>query len=132
MGYTPNRRLYRLKFEDDELAGLEVTARAGSVATYRRIAALANKPYSSPPSDEDLERIADLYAAFAGVLVGWNLEEPVGVPVPTTLHGIESQEPWLVNSVVTAWLEAVQEALMSEDTAEAVEATLPMEPLVTT
>lgn len=128
MGFTPNRKLYRLVFEG-ELDGLVVTTRAGSVVTYKRIAALANRSYSSPPSDEDLDNLSYLYAAFAGVLVEWNLEEPEGVPVPTTLAGVESQEPWLVNAMVTAWLEAVQEALSAAQAAEAVEATLPMEVL---
>lgn len=129
MGYVVNRKLYRLVFEG-ELEGLTVTVRSSSVVVYKRIAALANRSYTSPPSDEDLEALAGLYAAFAAVLVDWNLEEPEGVPVPTTLDGVETQEPGFLNSLVTAWLDAVALDLSGGSAATAeVEASLPMEPL---
>jgi hypothetical protein len=131
MGFTPNRKLFRLVFEGD-LDGLEVTCRSSSVVVYKRIASYAARVYSSPPSDEDLAALADLYASFAAVLVEWNLEEPAGVPVPATLDGVETQEPALVNAVVTAWLDAVAEALGGRPSGQLVaelEASLPMEPL---
>lgn len=129
MGFTPNRKLFKLVFEG-ELAGLEVLARSSSVVVYKRIAGYANRPFASPPTDEDLEALADLYAAFAAVLVEWNLEEPQGVPVPATLDGVETQEPGLVNAIVTAWLDAVAEDLGGGSAQAAVaelEASLPME-----
>jgi len=131
MGFTPNRKLFRLVFEGD-LDGLEVTCRSSSVVVYKRIASYASRPYSSPPSDDDLAALSDLYASFAAVLVGWNLEEPAGVPVPSTLDGVETQEPALVNAIVTAWLDAVADALGGRPADQLVaelEASLPMEPL---
>lgn len=128
MGFTPNRKLFKLVFEG-ELEGLEVTVRSSSVVVYKRIASYAGRTYSSPPSEEDIEALADVYRSFAGVLVGWNLEEPEGVPVPATLEGVETQEPWLVNAMVNAWLEAVAEMELTPKAAEVIEATLPVEPL---
>jgi len=131
MGFTPNRKLFKLVFEGD-LNGLEVTCRSSSVVVYKRIASYASRPYSTPPSDDDLAALSDLYASFAAVLVEWNLEEPAGVPVPSTLDGVETQEPGLVNAVVEAWLDAVAEALGGQpvrDQVAELEASLPMEPL---
>lgn len=139
MGYVHNRKLLRLVFEG-ELAGLEVTVRSSSVLIYDEIAELATKPFSSPPSKEDLAAVRDLYRKFSGVLVSWNLEEldddgpdAKSVPVPATLDGLLSQEPSLVNSMVTAWMDAA--ALTERDrtaaAAEAatIESSLSVEPL---
>ena len=131
MGYVHNRKLYHLVF-DGELAGLEVTVRSSSILVFKRIAALAGREYSSPPSEEDIEAATGLYKAFAAVLVEWNLEEPEGVPVPATLDAIESQELNFVMALVIAWMDAVASALGGKPTDELLaelEAGLPMEPL---
>ena len=128
MGFTPNRKLYRLKFEG-ELEGLEVVARSSSVLVYEEIAELADREVSSPPTAADRKAMANLRKAFADVLVEWNLEEPAGVPVPATLRGLKTQEPALVNAVVAGWMDAVATALGATQAVEALEASLPMEPL---
>jgi len=131
MGFTPKSTIYRLKFEGD-LDGLEVVTRSASVVAYEDMAELADWQFASPPNAADRKRIAETYEAFAAVLVEWNLEVPAGVPVPTTLAGIKTQEPGLVHAIITAWMEAVAEALASKPADELVaelEASLPMEPL---
>lgn len=132
MGFVHNRRQLRLVFEG-ELEGLEVTVRPSSVLVYDEIASLASRPWSSPPSGEDLEVLRDLYRKFAGVLVEWNLEEPEGVPVPATYDGLLTQEPAFVNSVVTAWMDAAALTYRDRDAGVAkaaeLEASLPVEPL---
>jgi hypothetical protein len=128
-GYVVDRKLYREMFEGD-LDGLWMVARSSSVAAYRRIASLAEREVADPPSAADIAAMSDLYAAFAAVLVDWNLEEPAGHRVPTSVEGVESQEPALVNALVAGWLDAVQRALpgsASHDmSAEEIEATLGM------
>lgn len=139
MGYVHNRKLLRLVFEG-ELEGLEVTVRSSSILVYDEIAELASVPFSSPPSKEDLAALRDLYRKFAAVLVSWNLEEvesdepdaPV-VAVPATLDGLLSQEPSLVNSMITAWMDAAALTERDRQTAAvqsaALESSLPVEPL---
>jgi hypothetical protein len=107
MGYVRPRKTYRLVFTDDDVAGLEVVARSASVADYRRIADLATRQFSSPPTPEDLTEIDHLFGAFAQVLESWNLEEPEGVPVPATLDGLKSQELPFVTQIILAWMETV-------------------------
>jgi len=130
-GFVVARKLYRIIF-DGELEGLWMTVRAGSVAAYKRIAGLADREVSDPPTAEDIAAMSDLYEAFAAVLVDWNLEEPAGRRVSTTLEGVESQEPAMVNALAVAWLEAVQRALQAgsrDMTPEEIEATLNVAPL---
>lgn len=135
MGYVRERRTYRLVFADEEYAGLEVVARSASVAAYRRIAELASKPFSMPPTTEDLIEIDNLYAAFAEQLVSWNLEElddGVTVPVPATLDGLQSQELPFAMAIILAWMEAVvgvSPPLDSRSSSGELEASLPMEVL---
>lgn len=136
MGYVRERRNYRLVFADAEYEGLEVIARSASVAAYRRIAELASKPFSMPPTAEDLIEIDNLYQAFANQLVSWNLEERdedgVATPVPATLEGLQSQDLPFAMAIIMAWMEAVggvSPPLDSESSSGALEATLPMEVL---
>lgn len=116
-GFVLSRRIFRLVFEG-ELDGLVVVCRSASVVVYQEIAALADREFASPPNAGDRAAIAELYKSFAGILAGWNLREPADdtpdaptVPVPATLGGVKSQEPGFVNTVVTAWLDAVASTL---------------------
>lgn len=112
MGYVRQAKNYRLIFTDPDLDGLEVVAKSASVATYEHIAGLATREYGSVPTVEDLEEIAALLAAFAEVLVSWNLEEPTGKPgkvrpVPATLDGLKAQDLPFVVAIILAWMQAV-------------------------
>lgn len=113
MGFVYQRKTYRLIFEG-ELQGLEVTAQSASAVLYRRIAGMANRQWSNPLSDEDLEEFDALCLAFAGVLVEWNLEVETKVraklvrqPVPATHDGLLAQDLELVVAIVMAWMDAV-------------------------
>lgn len=114
MGFVYQRKTYRLLFEG-ALTGLEVTARSASAVLYRRIAGMANREWSNPLTDEDLDEFDALCDAFAGVLVEWNLEEEsngprgkvVTKPVPATRDGLLSQDLELVTGIVLAWMDAV-------------------------
>jgi hypothetical protein len=132
LGYVRERRNYKLVFADDEYEGLEVVARSASVAAYRRIAELASKPFSNPPSAEDLIEIDNLYQAFADQLVSWNLEEESGPPVPATLAGLQDQDLPFAMAIILAWLEAVggvSRPLDSGSDSGEMEASLPMDVL---
>lgn len=115
MGYVWKGKTYRLVFADDELAGLEVVAKSASVGAYRRIADLATREFSHPPSEADLTEIDNLFEEFAKVLVSWNLEDEIvaedgtvtRVPVSATLAGLHSQDLTLVRQIIWSWMEAV-------------------------
>lgn len=107
MGFVREAKVYNLVWSDDELAGLEVKARAAGFATYRRIAELATVQIAWPPTAEDLVRVDDLHEAFGAQLVSWNLEEAEGVPVPATVEGLRSQDPELTLAIILAWMTAV-------------------------
>jgi len=132
MGYVWRGKTYRLISADDELEGLEVVARSASVGAYRRIADLATREFSQPPTEEDLAEIDNLFDEFAAVLVSWNLETEDGegtrTSVPATLQGLHSQDLTLIRQIIFSWMEAVAgissplDPLSSE-----LEAGLPME-----
>lgn len=140
MGYVRKRKLYRLVFDDEELAGLEVVTKASSVDAYEQISLLANRK-PGHLTEDDLDKTGHLYREFAKVLVSWNLEEhedpfdessPL-VPVPATVGGLMAQDLPFVLTIILAWMDAVASALAGsaptqEDLAE-LEAGLPMEPL---
>lgn len=114
MGYVRKRRSYRLIFADEELAGLEVVAKAATVSAYRRIAELATHEFGDRPTADELVEMDNLYREFASVLVSWNLEEPASdepdaelVPVPATLDGLLAQDLPFVQAIVLAWMDAV-------------------------
>lgn len=116
-GFILNRRMFRLTFEG-ELDGLVVVCRSASVVVYQEIAELADRDFANPPNAGDRAALAGLYAGFASILAGWNLREPADdapdaamVPVPATLAGVKSQEPGFINTLVTAWLDAVASVL---------------------
>jgi hypothetical protein len=134
MGYVRQRKLYKLLFEDPDLAGLEVTTRSSSVDAYQRIAQLSNRRVTNRPSAEDLAEIEHLFEAFTAVLEGWNLEEPAGVPVPATLEGLKSQELPFVMMIILAWMDTVAGVTAplgtpSRDGGQSLEESMPMEPL---
>ena len=131
MGFVRERRAYRLVFEDD-LAGLEVVAQSVGLGDYFVISELAS--VKLPLSAADVGKFRKLLKAFADVLVSWNLESSLGVPVPATYEGLLTQDPYLIVSVVGAWMDAIAGVSgplgpPSSDTERFPEESLPMEAL---
>lgn len=133
MGFDVKRKVYNLLFTDGEYEGMEVKARSAGVGAYRRIAELAAHPWSSPPTSQDLARHGEMLAAFAAVLVSWNLEED-GAPIPATADGLDTIDPVMANAIVLGWMEAVAGVAAplgqpSDGGDRSVEASMPMEVL---
>ncbi len=125
MGFKPQRRRYRLTFEDPELAGLEVVARSATVGAYQEIATLAD--VASPPTAEDVQKINHLYKAFADVLISWNIEDEADQPVPATLEGLLTQDMVLILQIIRAWMEAVASVDLDLGAGAAAPPDLPMD-----
>lgn len=129
-GYMPQRKLYRLRFEDRD--GFVVRARSAATGVFMEISTFADDATSdSGIKQEQLGRLFDL---FSGVLVEWNLLEEDGTPVPATKAGLLSQEFDFVMEIITAWMDAVAGVAAplekpSSDGELFPEASIPMEPL---
>src|SRR5690348_6784001 len=89
MGYQ--RPILRLKFEDPEMAGLEVMCRRPSVKKVEE--------YSK--SDRNLEVQVGI---IAECLISWNLEDENGDPVPTSAESLLDQDQPFLIALLDAWM----------------------------
>ena len=120
----------RLKFDDPELAKLEVRLRQsyGLVdSAGGLVGADLDAIRAGQANPADLERLRALVADFSGALVSWNLEDDDGQPVGTDVHTVRSLDLLFVLTLVGAFLSAVVD--MATEAAEAAqldETNLPM------
>jgi hypothetical protein len=95
MGFVKIKRVFRLTFEDPDLAGLEVRVRSVSMARFLELKQLAAT--NSPGVIE----------GFVENVIDWNLEEETeegAVPVPVTVDDLmRTQEEHFVAAMVLAW-----------------------------
>lgn len=106
MGFKPPRKAYKLQFEDEEYAGLEIVARSLSVADFLKISSLADDVKGKTEA-EAASSVNDLFASFARSVVRWNIEDDDDKPVPVSLDGVKTLEFDFVISVIQAWLSAM-------------------------
>lgn len=99
MGYKRNPKIYHLKWEDGDYAGLEVRVR--SLSLGQLVASQSGNGYDGK---EGLEANITL---FAERLVDWNLEAEDGTPVPPTLDAIMGEEDDLILAIVRRWMDAI-------------------------
>lgn len=95
MGYRKSPTIYTLasiKGED----GLIVRMKAIRVGRLRKLMRVV--------SDDD-SQIDEMFELLLEGLVSWNLEDENGVPVPTTMEGLEDLEMPTVLGILTEWLE---------------------------
>lgn len=122
MGYKRQRKIYRLRFEDPSMDGLEVDTTGANVEEFVTLAQLTDLSEfavnASEITKENLakvtgaaEKVADLFRAFAKHLVAWNLEDDDAdgntVPVPANYEGLRTQDPEFVLEIIEAWMTAV-------------------------
>lgn len=121
MGYKPNRKLYRLEFED--YPGLEITATSTSLGKLMHLASMELRLGSGIPESERTE----LFEFFASKIVTWNVEHPEldttredgtclqcglaeGAPLPTTLEGILCLDLTFTMSIIIGWMTTLTKA----------------------
>ncbi len=111
--YKRKRTLYQLTFEDPDLEGLEVTTRRVSIEGLKRFAEMFDTAQSlglDVPGDdkalkpEHLGLIEQLFAAFARVIVEWNLDDDDDEPVPATTEGLLSLDLDFGMKLVESWI----------------------------
>lgn len=123
-GFVPVARFFRLAF-DGELEGLWVLCRSASIEIYEEMAALADREWHNPPTADERAALSGLFEGFAGVLAQWNLRQALGpepgagaIPVPCTVGGIRGQEPALIFTIITVWLDEMARVLRAGATVE--------------
>ena len=120
----------RLKFDDPELAKLEVRLRQsyGLVdSAGGLVGADLDAIRAGQANPADLERLRALVADFSGALVSWNLEDDNGQPVGTDVHTVRSLDLLFVLTLVGAFLSAVVDmAAEAVEAAQLDETNLPM------
>jgi hypothetical protein len=134
-GFKKEPTAYRLKFEDAELEGLEVTARGLQLGEFLEINRLALLVDSESDPTELVRQSELLFTRFAGKLMDWNLEDENDQPVPAvyaqcresgkpgkpgkpcSAHqdgqepceytGVCSQELGFIQQIIKAWMSAM-------------------------
>jgi len=116
VGFKHQPKIYKIVFDDPDLAGLEVKARGLSIGELR---------------DDEITPAE----SFANALVSWNLEDEEGRPLPMTLGTLENYPDLnFINTLVEAWLNAVigVDDELGKDSGSGkpfLEGSIPMEPL---
>jgi len=97
---------YRLFFEDDDLAGLEVTM---SSMTILEVLAFDETRFQSADTVDELRTKYQAIADQLGEhLISWNLEDRSGLPVPADAKGILSQPERLITVIINAYVQALR------------------------
>jgi hypothetical protein len=104
VGYRKPQTHYRLKFADEDMAGLEITSRAPTIAELLDIGPMADVIDQRQP---DLPQLRSLLERFCGLLVSWNLEDEQGTELPMTADALLQFELPFLMKVLNAWAGAV-------------------------
>lgn len=102
MGYKRKQKTYRLVFQDPGLEGLEVRVRSVPVDQLMLVGDLLEKSEANDPAA--LSGLLDILAAS---LVGWNLENEDGTPVPATREALGAEDVDLVLQIIDGWNQAI-------------------------
>lgn len=119
-GFKKPRTVYKIVFDDEDMAGLVVRARAMSIGEFEQ--------------HDKLFMDKDIAANFAKYLDSWNVTDEDGNEVPADLEGVCSLEVPFLSRIVAAWRWAgikVEAPLVqpSLDGEQLLENEIPMEPL---
>ena len=104
MGFEAPETLFKLIFEDPDMAGLEVTVREPSIDDLLSISGMDGDAKKMTP-----EQLRGMFKAFADLLDSWNLERK-GVPVPATYEGVVAQSPAFIMKIIAALDQTVARA----------------------
>jgi hypothetical protein len=135
VGFQRQGKVYRLVWpEGHDNHGLEVRMRPLSIAELQQIGSMAELDLSSDAGPEAMAALDDMIGLFASKLIGWNLDDDQGEPVPATFDGAKAQDTDFVLELIDAWMTAaagVTPPLPNGSTGGGtpLAASIPMEPL---
>jgi hypothetical protein len=96
VGYKRNPKIYRLTFDETtDWPGLEVQVR--TLTMGQLVSVWSGEGGSS----------ARTFELFIDRLVGWNLEDEDGHPVPVTREAVEAEDDDMVVAIQKRWTDAV-------------------------
>lgn len=98
MGFERNPKIYHLKFQDGDYAGLEVRVRSLSMKQLLII--------RTGNGDEGKDGTQTAVEFLAERIVDWNLTSD-GAPVPATLDAILDEDDDFVLAIINKWTTAV-------------------------
>jgi hypothetical protein len=108
MGFRPEPNIYRLKFQDPNMKGLEVDMESLSVDEFSRIQELAAEAQQNAenPKPGGTTSTDMMLNSFSENLVRWNLEDKHG-PVPANRQGVGTQKFDLILGIIMAWMTSI-------------------------
>lgn len=132
MGFKVQRKAYRLKFDEPEYEGLEVTAHSIDTAQFLELVEAQMVRAEGGERAKDANR--KMLMMLADALVSWNAEDEDGNPIPPTFDGMLGQDPAFNMRVLSAWTDAIAGVSAplpqtSTDGSPSVEASIPMDVL---
>jgi hypothetical protein len=100
VGFTPETTIVKLNFKGSTLEGLTVETRSVTVKEY-------NAMISAGGDMSLLESNAMILDKFLDKLISWDLEIPVGRPVPATKKGCDRIDSNVLSEILAAWMVAL-------------------------
>lgn len=127
MGFKAKKKLYKLIFADEDMAGLEVTMTSVPMGDLMSLQQLDPKRAANDPAE-----FRELLGIFAGAMLSWNLVDDNDQPVPITVDAFLKQDIDFIFAIIDAWSTAVAGVSApldggSTDGATALEASMPMD-----
>jgi hypothetical protein len=93
-----------LQFADGDLAGLVIRVRAVSVGALQELLTKLDEL-------SNMEAMPYIARSLADHLIGWNIDDENGDPVPATYEGILSLDPAELAEIGRAWMQSVSGAV---------------------
>lgn len=111
MGFKRSTQIYKLVFEDGSLEGLEIRVRSATLGQFLELTKLADLTTKSKTdlTQEDIEKMSNLFSVLAGCIESWNYEEEDGTPVVPSQAALANLSLKEVMEVVGAWMKATTE-----------------------
>lgn len=128
MGYVRKVRPVKLIFDDEEYAGLEIRMKPMPLGEFLGL-------YDQVHEIEDDDKSGSFESVIRGTadkLVGWNLENEDGTPVPATFEGLLEQDLVFVRDIISGYKSALfgVDSPLSQDSnsgSQLEEVSIPME-----
>jgi hypothetical protein len=127
------RKLYKFRFEDPDLEGLEVVTRPVSLGKVLELGEEFEALQNGGANSEAVAKMADL---FVSCMVSWTVEEEDGSPAPLPASGADllAEDASLAMALMTEWSQRFVKVApplpesSSGGPASALEQSIPMEP----
>lgn len=105
MPYVVKPKAYRLKFEDDDMAGLEVTAKSLNTGQFLEFqAAQLVRAGGGEAAQGATQQMLEM---LSGAILSWNAETPAGESIPHTMDGLRTLDLDFNMAVIAAWMDAI-------------------------